>query len=151
MPPSSTEPSIHPSADKLLALLNIAQRLNAERDLEALLTLIAREAARLLGAELASLFLLDRERNELWSKISFDVEETLRFEATQGIAGEALRTGQAIRVDDVSRDGARALVARLRGRGDNDLYVVDLRSHAEARVTPHELTHRFPAINTAAQ
>ena len=29
-------------------------------------------------------------------------------------------------VDDVSRDGARALVARLRGRGDNDLYLVSL-------------------------
>jgi Nif-specific regulatory protein len=104
MRPSSADPPTHPSADKLLALLNIAQRLNAEHDLETLLTLIAREAARLLGAELASLFLLDRERNELWSKISFDVEETLRFEATQGIAGEALRTGEAIRVDDVSRD-----------------------------------------------
>jgi len=41
-------------------------------------------------------------------------------------------------VEDVSRDGARALVARLRGRGDNDLYVVNLRSHAEVRATPHE-------------
>jgi Nif-specific regulatory protein len=94
----------HPSGEKLLALLNIAQRLNAEHDLSALLTLIAREAARLLDAELASLFLLDRERNELWSRVTFDADETLRFDASQGIAGEALRTGQVIRVDDVSRD-----------------------------------------------
>jgi Nif-specific regulatory protein len=94
----------NPAADKLLALLNIAERLNAEHDLEALLTLIAREAARLLDAEMASLFLLDAERRELWSKVSFDADETLRFDASQGIAGEALRTGQTIRVDDVSRD-----------------------------------------------
>src|SRR6478672_196286 len=94
----------NPTAEKLLALLHIAERLNAEHDLAALLTLITREAARLLDAELASLFLLDKERNELWSKISFDANETLRFDASQGIAGEALRTGRAIRVDDVRRD-----------------------------------------------
>src|SRR5438552_18580792 len=103
MPPSTRESSINPTAEKLLALLHIAERLNSEHDLAALLTLIAREAARLLDAELASLFLLDKERNELWSKISFDADETLRFDASQGIAGEALRTGRVIRVDDVGR------------------------------------------------
>lgn len=94
----------NPTADKLLSLLHIAERLNSEHDLSALLTLIAREAARLLDAELASLFLLDVQRRELWSKVSFDADETLRFDASQGIAGEALRTGQAIRVDDVRSD-----------------------------------------------
>src|SRR5438876_6585579 len=103
MPPPN-EPATSPSADKLLALLHITERLNAERDLSALLTLIARETARLLDAELASLFLLDAQRNELWSKVMLDSVETLRFDAAEGIAGEALRTGQMIRVDDVSRD-----------------------------------------------
>src|SRR5207249_1363675 len=40
----------------------------------------------------------------LWSKVSFDADETLRFDASEGIAGEALRTGRAICVDDVRRD-----------------------------------------------
>src|SRR5438132_865318 len=101
---SSGDVRTNPTAEKLLSLLHIAERLNAEHDFETLITLIAREAARLLDAEMASLFLLDAQRNELWSKISFDADETLRFDASQGIAGEALRTGQAIRVDDVSRD-----------------------------------------------
>lgn len=105
MRPSAGDPPTNPAAEKLLALLRIAERLNAERDLEKLLTLIAREAARLLDAEMASLFLLDKERHELWSKISFDAGETLRFDAEQGIAGEALRSGQMVRVNDVSRDG----------------------------------------------
>src|SRR6476659_5494512 len=96
--------SPNPTADKLLALLHIAGRLNSEHDLGTLLTLIAREASRRLDAELASLFLLDAPRRELWSKVSFDADETLRFDASEGIAGEALRRGQAIRVDDVSRD-----------------------------------------------
>ena len=41
-------------------------------------------------------------------------------------------------VEDVSRDGRRALVSRLRGRGDNDLYLIDLGTHAETLVTPHD-------------
>src|SRR5580765_4001342 len=41
-------------------------------------------------------------------------------------------------VEDVSRDGHRALVSRLRGRGDNDLYLIDLGTHAETLVTPHD-------------
>jgi dipeptidyl aminopeptidase/acylaminoacyl peptidase len=39
--------------------------------------------------------------------------------------------------EDVSRDGALALVSRLRGRGDNDLYLVNLESHTDALATPH--------------
>jgi dipeptidyl aminopeptidase/acylaminoacyl peptidase len=41
-------------------------------------------------------------------------------------------------VEDVSRDGGVALISRLRGRGDNDLYLIDLKTHAETLVTPHD-------------
>jgi len=40
-------------------------------------------------------------------------------------------------LEDVSRDGALALIGRLRGRGDNDLYLVNLESHTEVLATPH--------------
>jgi dipeptidyl aminopeptidase/acylaminoacyl peptidase len=49
-------------------------------------------------------------------------------------------------VEDVSRDRSRALVARLRGRGDNDLFLVNLRSHAEALVTPHDPPGSFGGV-----
>ena len=51
-------------------LLKICQKMSSERELGALLDLIATEATNLLGADRASLFLLDRERGELWSKIA---------------------------------------------------------------------------------
>ena len=41
-------------------------------------------------------------------------------------------------LEDVSRDGALALLARLRGRGDNDLYLVNLKARTETLVTPHD-------------
>jgi dipeptidyl aminopeptidase/acylaminoacyl peptidase len=47
--------------------------------------------------------------------------------------GKGLQT-----LEDVSRDGALALVGRLRGRGDNDLYLVNLKAHTETLVTPHD-------------
>ncbi|MBW8865822.1 MAG: S9 family peptidase [Acidobacteria bacterium] len=49
-------------------------------------------------------------------------------------------------IEDVSRDGTRALVARLRGRGDNDLYLVNLQSHAETLVTPHDPPGSFDGV-----
>jgi Nif-specific regulatory protein len=94
----------HQPPDKLRAILHIAQQLNAEHDRSTLLHLIAREAARILDAELASLFLLDPGRGELWSRVTLDTEETLRFDANQGVAGEVVRSGEIIQVDDVSHD-----------------------------------------------
>src|SRR5579864_9577573 len=55
--------------EKLSAILTICQQMNSVRDLGALLDLVAREATRLLDADRASIFLLDRERMELWSKV----------------------------------------------------------------------------------
>ena len=62
-------------------ILAICQRINSERDLGALLDLIAREATKLLDCDRASIFLLDRERNELWSKVALGSDEILRFDA----------------------------------------------------------------------
>ncbi|MDA2938619.1 hypothetical protein MYX75_10195, partial [Acidobacteria bacterium AH-259-A15] len=48
--------------EKLLAILNICQKMNSERDPAALLDLIAQEATRLMEADRASIFLLDKEK-----------------------------------------------------------------------------------------
>jgi Nif-specific regulatory protein len=117
------------TVDKLTALLGITERLNSQRDLSSLLVVIAREAARLLDAELASLFLLDAERGELWSKVTLDTEESIRFDAHQGIAGEALRTGRVLRVDDVRRDPHFfAGVDALTGRATRSVLAVPVRN-----------------------
>ena len=70
--------------EKLSAILTISQQMNSERDLGALLDLVAREATRLLDADRASIFLLDREKLELWSKVALGSDEILRFDAGHG-------------------------------------------------------------------
>jgi Nif-specific regulatory protein len=85
-------------------LLEICQRINSERDLSSLLDLIAHEAIKLLSCERASIFLLDRQRNELWSKVALGSDEILRFDATSGIAGAAATGGKVVNVLDAYSD-----------------------------------------------
>ena len=97
----TTQPDLN---EKLAAILAICQKMNSERDLGALLDLVAREATNLLDCDRASIFLLDRERNELWSKVALGSDEMLRFDARLGIAGTAVLTGETVNVPDAYGD-----------------------------------------------
>ena len=90
--------------DKLAAILAICQKMNSERDLGSLLDLIAREATHLLDCDRASIFLLDRERNDLWSKVALGSTGILRFDAAEGIAGHTVQTGETTNVEDAYSD-----------------------------------------------
>ena len=90
--------------EKLREILAICQKMNSERDLGALLDLIAREATVLLECDRASIFLLDRERNELLSKVALGSDEILRFDARMGIAGSTVMSGRSINVKDAYGD-----------------------------------------------
>src|SRR3989449_6292052 len=78
--------------------------MNSVRERVALLELLAREATRLMDAERASIFLLDRDKHELWSTVALGSAEILRFNATLGIAGAVVKTGQMINVPDAQSD-----------------------------------------------
>src|SRR5215469_1714510 len=90
--------------ERLSAILSICQKMSSERDLGALLDLIAREATSLLDCDRASIFLLDRASNELWSKVALGSDQILRFDARRGIAGTAALTGNVINVRDAYSD-----------------------------------------------
>ena len=89
---------------ELLELLETTRRINGEHDLGALLAVIAREAAQFLACDRSSIFLLDRERCELWSRAALGTDEELRFDARLGIAGEVALTGKIVRVQDAYSD-----------------------------------------------
>src|SRR5215813_7418474 len=91
-------------AERLAAILSICQKLSSERDLGALLDLMAHEATTLLDCDRASIFLLDREKNELWSKVALGSDEILRLDARLGVVGTAVSTGQTVNVPDAYND-----------------------------------------------
>ncbi|MBM4378243.1 MAG: GAF domain-containing protein [Deltaproteobacteria bacterium] len=91
-------------AQKLTSILDVAKALTAERDLDKLLPLILQEAAKVVEADRCSLFLLDAERNELWSRVAQGSQKEIRFPVGSGIAGAVAQTGQAIHIPDAYAD-----------------------------------------------
>lgn len=91
------------SDDKYEAILELCRDMNSESDLPSFLNSVAAESARILGAEKASIFLLDKEKQELWSIVTLDGKE-IRFDARLGISGASAMTGKTINVKDVSED-----------------------------------------------
>lgn len=123
-------------------LLKICQRMNSERDLGALLDLIANEATKLMGADRASLFLLDRERGELWSKVALGSEE-IRFDAHRGIAGAVALTGHTINVEAAHDDPRFYEEIDLRtGYNTRNLLAVPLRNHQGETIGSFEVLNK---------
>ena len=92
--------SPHTYIEKYAALLEISKRINSEKNFEELLNLIATEAAKLIEAERATIFILDKDKGELWAKIALGVSDTIRFDARLGIAGAVLISGKKMTVED---------------------------------------------------
>lgn len=91
--------------ERLRATLDIASRLSQADDAAPLLELIAHEATRLLNCDRSSIFLWNRERNEVEARPALGVRgASLRLPASEGIVGETLRTGEAICVEDAYED-----------------------------------------------
>ncbi len=93
---SKTDPS---SREKLHSILNECRRMTSVGDVISLLELITIETKALLKADRVSIFLLDREKCELWSIISQE-KRIMRLDARLGIAGSVAMTGVTINVAD---------------------------------------------------
>jgi HD-GYP domain-containing protein (c-di-GMP phosphodiesterase class II) len=90
---------------KLGGILESAQALTTERDFDKLLALIVQSAARVVDADRCSLFLVDRETNELWSKVAQGVgTKEIRFPIGKGIAGAVAQTAELINIPDAYAD-----------------------------------------------
>src|SRR6266481_5849286 len=92
--------SPHTVIDKYASLLEISRRINSEKNFDELLNIITVEAAKLLDAERATIFLLDKDRGELWAKVALGNTDTIRFDARLGVAGAVLISGKKMTVED---------------------------------------------------
>jgi HD-GYP domain-containing protein (c-di-GMP phosphodiesterase class II) len=88
---------------KLQSILEVAKAMTAERHLDRLLGLVVAEGARVAEADRCTLFLADREKGELWSKVAQGTEP-IRIPLGAGLAGAVAASGVAIRIDDAYAD-----------------------------------------------
>lgn len=99
---SSAPPSFIPNEikdDALLALLQVGRTIAIETNIDSLLTIIAQQIQQALQADRCTVFLLDDEHNELWSKVALGLEmQEIRFASNKGLAGHVAMTGETINI-----------------------------------------------------
>lgn len=97
---------LHRRIEKLGSILEVVKAMAAERDLDALLRLIVEETARVAGADRCTLFLIDRERGALYSKIAQGMVEgeAINIPLGVGIAGHVAQTGETVNLADAYED-----------------------------------------------
>lgn len=90
---------------KLQSLLEVGKALAAEKDLTRLLSLILVEVTQVMEADRSSVFLVDKEKQELWSKVAQGLEvREIRIPLTAGIAGHVATTGQLVNIPEAYND-----------------------------------------------
>jgi GAF domain-containing protein len=90
--------------ERMRLLLETTRRLVGVTDHGELLRLLGETTALLCDAERATIFLLDRERGELWSRMMLVDEGEIRVPLGVGVAGTAAVTGETINVPDAYAD-----------------------------------------------
>ncbi len=89
--------------DWLTVFYKVALSISRELDLQKLLWLIMNEVRAALHADRCTVFLLDEDKDELWS-LAAHGEREIRFPAHLGIAGYVLRTGRMLNIPDAYQD-----------------------------------------------
>lgn len=88
-------------AERYRSIEDIALALGSTLDLDELLVVIMDEVTRLMEAERSTLFLVDEQTGELWSKVAQDSgAQEIRVHRGEGIAGFVAETGEPVNVDD---------------------------------------------------
>jgi HD-GYP domain-containing protein (c-di-GMP phosphodiesterase class II) len=90
--------------DKLTAILEVAKAMTSHRNLDNLLPLILNEAARVVEAERCTLFILDRDKKELWSRVAQGTQAEIRIPQHSGIAGAVAMSGEVINIPNAYQD-----------------------------------------------
>jgi len=91
--------------DRLSRLMQVGAAISSELDLDALLRTISQTTSHLLQAERSTVFLVDRARGELWSRVAQGLESAeIRIPLASGIAGAVAGTGSSVRIDDAYTD-----------------------------------------------
>lgn len=90
---------------KLRALQDISAALGSTLDLGELLDMILHRISELMEADRSTLYLLDEETDELWSKVvQGDEVHEIRLKPGEGLAGAVASTGRPLNIKDAYQD-----------------------------------------------
>jgi adenylate cyclase len=93
------------AAVKESILLDVMRSLAAERDIDSLLHKIMHKTSEVMEADRATLFLLDVEKQHIWSKVvQGEAVNEIRVQLGAGIAGLVAQTGETVNIPDAYQD-----------------------------------------------
>ena len=91
--------------EELSSIIEATKRLNSTLDLGELIHIILQIATRQTGAERGTVFLVDAEKNEIWSLVGLGLEQqVIRLPADRGIAGWVTQNGRSVRLENAYED-----------------------------------------------
>lgn len=129
------ESAVLRQAERFSAVLEIATLLSSVRDVDALLRTVMDRLSSLLQAEAATLFMLDAERQELWSRVlrGGGLDE-IRLPLGTGIAGHVMATGESLLLGDAYTDSHfHPNIDRMSGFVTKSMIAVPLK-HVSGRI-----------------
>ncbi|MBI1938235.1 MAG: GAF domain-containing protein [Ignavibacteriales bacterium] len=92
-------------AEQLEMIIKAAELVNSNIKIEEVLKNIVEVAVNLTNADRGTLYLLDREKNELWSLIAMGSEKKeIRLKLGEGLAGYVAKTGDILNIKDARKD-----------------------------------------------
>lgn len=92
-------------SDPLVSLVKIGRSITAVTDIDVLLKVIAEETKIAIQADRCTVFMFDKEKNELWSKVALGMDsKEIRFPANKGLAGYVVNTGEPLNITDAYND-----------------------------------------------
>lgn len=91
--------------DKLTMLIEASKIVNSAIEVDRVLTLILDVATQSIGADRGTLYLLDEQKGELWSKVAQGSNMVeIRLQVGKGLAGYVAKTGETINIVDAYKD-----------------------------------------------
>lgn len=95
----------HQEIERLSLLLDISKAMSSELAIDKLLIIIMDKTKYVLDADRCSVFLLDKDRNELWTKVAHGMDgKEIRIPANMGLVGHVVMTGKVLNVPDAYDD-----------------------------------------------
>ena len=130
-------------SDPLVSLVKIGRSITAVTDINVLLKVIAEETKIAIQADRCTVFLLDKEKNELWSKVALGMDsQEIRFPADKGLAGYVVQTGEPLNIPDAYN------VPRFHPEVDNNAgYVTKTILCLPIKINNQEIIGAFQVLN----
>jgi len=131
------------SVERLHRILEAAKLLNSTLDLNELTRIILKIVREEVGVDRGTVFVVDKERNQLRSVVAQDVDNPIILPMGKGIAGAVAATGQVIDIQDAYADPRfDSRFDPILGYRTNDIYCMPIVNRTGDVVGVLELLNR---------